>query len=440
MATPAGCRAVDERRCGRGPKRHATCIFIVIPMATREEGVLTPTATDERMAVLDTVRGFALLGILVANMAFFCQPIAVAMLGWAAPGGALDRAVILLVRLLVEAKFYTLFALLFGIGFGLQLSRAEAARRPAAMAVRTAAGRSGGAGAVAHVPAVVRGHPAQLRGGGDFPAAVSSATAAHDPGVGHPAGVAAHVVPGGDPGCPAPRVGEPGDRPPGRAGRAGRPGMAGLPSRQLRRRGVATRARRPAVRALHPALPAQTVGLFLLGFWLVRRGFLQQLAAQRQRMVRLLAICLPLGLAVNLLLMLARDHRTAGWRLVVALGILVGGPLLSLCYAGVLILLSAENRWRRRLAPLAAAGRMALTNYLLQSLVCTTLFYGYGFGLMGTFGPAAATAVAIALWVVQLFASVFWLRHFRCGPAEWLWRSFIYLRWQPSGERHTAQR
>jgi len=112
-------------------------------------------------------------------------------------------------------------------------------------------------------------------------------------------------------------------------------------------------------------------------------------------------------------------------------GVALGGPILCFGYASGIALLCAHEGWRRLLAPLGAAGRMALTNYLLQSLVCTTLFYGYGFGLLGRFGAAAGLVLTLAIWVAQLGLSTLWLRYFRYGPAEWLWRSVTYRSVQP---------
>jgi uncharacterized protein len=90
-----------------------------------------------------------------------------------------------------------------------------------------------------------------------------------------------------------------------------------------------------------------------------------------------------------------------------------------------------ENVWRRRLAPLSLAGRMALTNYLMQSVICTTLFYGYGFGLYGRVGIAGGIALTIAIYAVEIVWSGWWLSRFRFGPAEWLWRTLTYGRRQP---------
>ena len=83
--------------------------------------------------------------------------------------------------------------------------------------------------------------------------------------------------------------------------------------------------------------------------------------------------------------------------------------------------------WQRRFAPMAAAGRMPLTNYLMQTLICTTLFYGWGFGLWGQLGPAADLLLAPAIFFgVQVPLSLLWLRHFETGPLESLWRRLTY--------------
>ncbi len=74
---------------------------------------------------------------------------------------------------------------------------------------------------------------------------------------------------------------------------------------------------------------------------------------------------------------------------------------------------------------------MALTNYLLQSVLCTTFFYGYGLGYYGKLQLYQLGFVALAVWIVELLVSPLWLRYFRFGPMEWLWRSLTYLRVQP---------
>ena len=79
----------------------------------------------------------------------------------------------------------------------------------------------------------------------------------------------------------------------------------------------------------------------------------------------------------------------------------------------------------------AATGRMALTNYLLQTLLCTSIFYGHGFGLFGEVERYVQILIVFSIWIVQLVISPLWLRSFRFGPAEWLWRSLTYWKIQP---------
>jgi uncharacterized protein len=109
----------------------------------------------------------------------------------------------------------------------------------------------------------------------------------------------------------------------------------------------------------------------------------------------------------------------------------LGSLLVALGHVGVVMLVckSGAIPWLTR--RLAAVGRMALTNYLMQSVICTTLFYGWGFGLFGTLNRTALAGIVLAIWVFQLLISPLWLRFFRFGPAEWLWRSLTYWRLQP---------
>ncbi len=80
---------------------------------------------------------------------------------------------------------------------------------------------------------------------------------------------------------------------------------------------------------------------------------------------------------------------------------------------------------------LAAVGKMALTNYLMQTIICTTFFLGYGFGMFGKLQRYELYYVVIAIWIAQLIYSPIWLKYFKYGPAEWLWRSLSYMKKQP---------
>ena len=100
---------------------------------------------------------------------------------------------------------------------------------------------------------------------------------------------------------------------------------------------------------------------------------------------------------------------------------------LALAY-GAALLLWRNSEWA---SPLAAAGRMALTNYLMQSMVFAVLFYGYGFGLFGRLDQSTAAAMGVVFYAAQVWFSVWWLARYRFGPFEWVWRSMTYGRWQP---------
>jgi uncharacterized protein len=112
--------------------------------------------------------------------------------------------------------------------------------------------------------------------------------------------------------------------------------------------------------------------------------------------------------------------------LAINLAFTIGVPAGSLFYASTVALLWESMRWRARLRPFVAVGRMALTNYLLQSLICTTLFYSWGFGLYGRVNPLLGFVPTIAIYGAQVVFSAAWLRHFASGPMESLWRRLTY--------------
>ena len=106
-------------------------------------------------------------------------------------------------------------------------------------------------------------------------------------------------------------------------------------------------------------------------------------------------------------------------------------PSLALVYISAIALAIDSGRAPPLAGLLAPVGRMALTNYLLQSGIATLIFYSYGLGLFGTVGPAATSALAVAIFALQVAISAWWMKRFRFGPAEWVWRSLTYGRIQP---------
>ncbi|MGD2086509.1 MAG: DUF418 domain-containing protein [Candidatus Aminicenantes bacterium] len=105
--------------------------------------------------------------------------------------------------------------------------------------------------------------------------------------------------------------------------------------------------------------------------------------------------------------------------------------LIPLGYIGGIMLICRNRRLGRLTARLAAVGRMALTNYLMHSAICSFIFFGYGLGLFGKVDRMGQLLVVLLIWVFQLWFSPLWLKHFRFGPMEWLWRSLTYWKMQP---------
>ena len=172
--------------------------------------------------------------------------------------------------------------------------------------------------------------------------------------------------------------------------------------------------------------------MFLLGLAAARAELFRRLDELAPALRRALPWALGVGAAANAGFVAAQElaaPRVPSWPATAGVAAyLVGAPALSFAYAAALALALRQPWARRLLSPLGAVGRTALSNYLLQSLVCTTLAYGYGGRLYGTVGPARACLLALAIAAAQIPLSVWWLRRYRFGPAEWLWRAVTYLR------------
>lgn len=109
----------------------------------------------------------------------------------------------------------------------------------------------------------------------------------------------------------------------------------------------------------------------------------------------------------------------------------IGGAASALFYIVSIALVAQQAIGQKLLAPLVAVGRMAFTNYILQSVISFILFYGAGFGWYGTIRPLEGVLIAVVLFIVQVALSNWWLRRYLYGPLEWVWRSFTYGEKQP---------
>lgn len=361
--------------------------------------------TRERILVLDILRGFALFGVLLVNMLDFSgSGLRMGTIG--SRGGPLDQLADLSIVVLAVTKFYLLFSFLFGVGFAVQMRRMADTGRPFVgfylrrLLVLFGIGMAHAVliwdGDILRLYALaglllllVRRLPTRVLLG--LALVVALAGLFYFGQVGSiqqtsemmdPAAVQAHTS------------GTYGD----------------LVQSRLAQQFV-----------IDIQVPMVLV-MFLLGLVVGREGLLDQPDRYQPFLRRWWKPLLPIGLIGSLLLLIGFAE-SDNW--LISIGVSVGAPALSFVYASAVLLNADRLRW------LAPVGQMALTNYLSQSLICTTLFYGYGLGLYDRLPPAGAALLVMLLFGAQVIISRWWMRPFRFGPMEWLWRTLTYLQPQP---------
>jgi uncharacterized protein len=378
-----------------------------------------PVAPEERYAVLDALRGLSLLGVALVNLlSDFRVSLAEHILTFHTHPGAVDRAADVLVAALVEFKAFALFSLLFGVGLAVFADRAAARGVTGArflvrrLLVLLAFG-------LCHLLLVWNGDILTLYA----VCGLLLVPCLRLPAVGlAAAGVAAaalsFLVPWQFPSEETLR---------GLAAEAARVYRDGDFGEVLAFHWRETGSL--IVPLLIASLP-KTWGLMALGAAAWRAGVVREPGRHRNLFW---AVALAGGLVGGLATALSVYAASAGQPPAAPGPILdVESTLpLALAYAAGLLLLLRSPVVARAAAPFAAAGQMALTNYLTQSVAFSLIFYGYGLGLSGRLGPAAAAGVGLALYAGQVVVSWAWLRRYRFGPVEWAWRSLTYGRRQP---------
>jgi len=406
---------------------------------------LVPVAAHERIEAMDVLRGFALLGILLMNIEGMVGPLLGAMTGVDPALAGADWWADALIYVFVQGKFYPLFSLLFGMGFAVMMMRAGAAGR-------------------AFVPTYLRRILALLAIGlahallvwsGDV--LVSYALLAfplmflfRKTPVGRLPkwGIAFILLPSAfflAIGAMVSMV-------------MMVPGSAAEMEQSMAAQGVDMAAHLEAQRQAFGSgtwLDSvaqrredllqmlgflvfwgwQILGLFLLGAWFVRSGAIARPGDFGLLYSRLRWVALPAGLAMVLLSCLitpTADFTRSDLPAAAAMGLFtLGGTLMALGYLAWLLRGLQSAAVAPRLRWLAPAGRMALTNYLVQSLVCTWIFSGWGLGYFEQLPRAWQVPFVAGFFIVQVLLSQAWLARFRMGPMEWLWRAATYLRLSP---------
>ena len=388
-----------------------------------------PVSTSERILFIDVLRGMALFGILAANMRAFFAPLdCYDHIGTLFPGRA-DVVAQWFVVALVQGKFITIFSFLFGMGFAIQMSRAEARGArflsfyPRRLLALTLFGIIHGvliwggdvlltyacSGAILLLFRNRQQKTLLWWAGGLFALPIVAGT------------VFLAVF----------------------FSRFHRPWMDPKPPDLQKLHAVVQIYAHGTVRQIlaqnwvewKSELPTTffaiyATALFLLGMWVWRAGIVQRLPEYKPVLKRICVWCIPFGLVLSAYVATVQavlpPAKVSLWGWSAGVLWLPGSHILSAGYVSGLALLFLDDGWRRKLIPFAAVGRTALTNYLLQSVICTLFFYHYTTGLFGRIGPAIGWIFTGVLYSAQVVASNWWLARNRFGPMEWLWRGMTY--------------
>ncbi len=178
-----------------------------------------------------------------------------------------------------------------------------------------------------------------------------------------------------------------------------------------------------------------TLGLFLLGLYAGRKKWFDEIQIFK-KLIRFglwsLLSCVVVASVMALIIFILKIEMTQAQQF------LVGGFVydvfnasLAAIYVGLVVLAFQKEKRHQLLMNFYEVGRMGLTTYLTQALVGTLLLFSYGFGLLGEYGAATWSVIAIVVFGLQIVFSKWWLAHFYYGPVEWLWRSMTYLKLQP---------
>jgi len=390
---------------------------------------MIPTQAGERFEVLDVVRGLALFGIISANMILYSLYIDLSDSSKAALAThSADRVLDYLELFLIEGKFYTIFSVLFGVGFSVLLSRVRAR---GLNVYRFYARRVFFLFLIGLVHGTLFWHDDILEAYAFCGAWLLLFVDARDRTI-----LAAAVVfllapigiklAGGIPVGALTSV---------QQALFARFGFTGVKEIDILARGSV----RQIVLFNFSKLFAQArflvtsgmlfkiYGCFLLGLYIGRHEVYKKLDLNRPLLARVAIIGLAVGLPLNAVSAWVFD--SGSWTEI--LSETFGTLPLSAGYVAVCCLMWIEPGTRASLRHFAAVGRMALSNYVGQSVICTLLFYGTGLGLGGTMGPTLYLPIGIAIYVVQVLVSRIWLARFRFGPLEWIWRMLTYGEWLP---------
>jgi uncharacterized protein len=396
-----------------------------------------PVSGTERIDVLDVIRGVAVFGILLMNIVPLSGALMFNLDGnpAALPGARFDGACEFLLEFVAHAKFYSLFSLLFGVGFAIFLERAE---KRGAGAVRLFRRRLIGLliiglvhaifiwfGDILNVYALLGFFLIPFRRASNRTLLVAGAALCVSPIVIYGLALLVRIALGGGT-APAPA----GDGMPPFLAEAIRAFGSGTYGDVVKGNVIFTLA--GWVRRIVTMFLPRMLGMFLFGLWAHRVGLFRAPERHRILLVRVCVWSFAIGAPASALgawmgdpgVPLIPDARGFAWTILLS----IGSTGLCFFYASGLTLLFQRPMWRPWLLVLAPVGGTALTNYMLQSVLGIAIFYRLGFGLYSRVSLVTALAIGCAIYAAQIALSTLWLRRAAYGPAEWLWRQFTYGR------------
>jgi uncharacterized protein len=384
-----------------------------------------PSASNERLVQIDALRGFALLGILSVNIWAFADPYYASTSSNPAYASMLDHGIRLLIALLFETKFYLLFSFLFGYSFTLQMAAAERAN-------------------AAFVPRMVRRQLALLIVGlahgallyyGEILSTyallglVLLAVRNLSPASARQWAIGLVVVAcslwmllGILQGLEGDWVG---------AGHSeAQKKLAALSAGAVQTLQFHSREVWNTVPALWLLQGPSALAMFLFGYAAGRQQWLASPQPRESRAGRLLVVTAPIGLLGALIYALTAAYLPGGGLETFAFGVgQLTAPLLTASYCLWMLALFNTPAGTRLCALLAPLGKMALSNYLMQSIVLGLLFTGYGAGWINQIEPWRLLPMVAAIFAVQMWLSARWLHRHPYGPFEWLLRAVTLLAW-----------
>jgi uncharacterized protein len=399
---------------------------------------LSPVDETDRQISLDVLRGAAVLGILVMNIQSFSMVLAAyfnpVALG---PPSPADFAVWSATHLFADQKFMTIFSMLFGAGLVLLTRRVETrGGRPAVVHYRRMAGLLlfgllhayllwYGDILVTYALCGALVYPARtLKPRGLLIAGLLMASVASFLAIG--ASLTMESWPAEDTEMVR-RVYQPDADHIARETAAFRGGW----SEQFPVRAAYTRDY--LMFELWIFSVWRVTGMMLFGMALLKLGIL---TGERPRRFYAGLAAAGFGLGLPLIAWGVTRNIAANWSLQHAFFAGAqwnywGSMLVALGWIGLVITLWQSGRVRELVSRLAAVGRMAFSCYIFETLICTTIFYGHGFGLFGRVTRPEQVAICVAIWTLLLLIAPVWLRHFQFGPLEWVWRALTYGRARP---------